>query len=650
MNREFLEFYNRELELLYERAADFSDEFPGVAERLGGLTRESIDPNIAGLLEGSAFLAARVQLKLKSEFAEFTQALLDQVLPNFLAPIPSVAMVQADPPYADPNLAKGITHKSGSYLDATYIERESRISCRFRLCGDLTLWPFHIEEAQYYASTAPLQALGLEVTDRTRAGLRLTMRRRVTPLGEDAPEDKVAANPISGCAADVLPVHITAPEAEAITLYEQLFAHCTRISFRYLDSFGDPRFITAQPDCLQQVGFDEKEQLFPVDDRIFAGFELLRDFFAFPRKFLGFRLEKLQRVLRMIDAPVTDILLEFDDSVPRLASVLNAGHFALHTVPIINLFEMTCGRVPVRRQDHEYHVIPDRSRYLDFEPHRVIDVFAHYPGNSDKVRVFPLYSAPKSNVAVRDALYYTVRRLPRRRTDNERRYGLMAHYTGSDLFVSLREPATIDDPDRVKELSVRCYVSNRHLTEHLPVGESGADFYLVDDVKLPLSCVAGPTKPRESLAFLERKQRVKEPSGAILWKLINLLSLNHLGLIDRSPSDGAEALREMIAIFADLSDHVTERRIRGIQSISSKPLVRRLKQENGFNAARGIEITVTFDEKAFEGSGVFLLGALLDRFFAEYATLNSFTETVIATVQRGEIMRWPQRKGARDLL
>jgi type VI secretion system protein ImpG len=56
------------------------------------------------------------------------------------------------------------------------------------------------------------------------------------------------------------------------------------------------------------------------------------------------------------------------------------------------------------------------------------------------------------------------------------------------------------------------------------------------------------------------------------------------------------------------------------------------------------------DEKAFEGSGVFLLGAVLDRFFAEYAAMNHFTQTVIRTVERGEVMRWPPRAGSRRIL
>src|SRR3954462_3042197 len=104
MDREFLDLYNRELALLYEQAGDFADEYPGIAERLGGLIRERTDPMIAGLLEGTAFLAARVQLKLQHEFPEFTSNLLEQLVPNFLAPTPSAMLIKVLPPYSDPAL------------------------------------------------------------------------------------------------------------------------------------------------------------------------------------------------------------------------------------------------------------------------------------------------------------------------------------------------------------------------------------------------------------------------------------------------------------------------------------------------------------------------------------------------------------------
>ena len=103
-----------------------------------------------------------------------------------------------------------------------------------------------------------------------------------------------------------------------------------------------------------------------------------------------------------------------------------------------------------------------------------------------------------------------------------------------------------------------------------------------------------------------------------------MLSLNHLGLVERGAGKNAAALREMLSLFADLRDSATERKIRGIRSVDSRPVVRRVRERTGSGAARGIEVTVTLDEKAFEGSGAFLLGAILDRFFCRIFGAQSF--------------------------
>jgi type VI secretion system protein ImpG len=650
MNRAFLEFYNRELQLLYERSKQFADEFPGVAERLGGLTRETMDPGLASVLQGAAFMAARVQLKLKSEFSQFTSALLDQLLPNYLAPIPPATLVQATPPYEDPGLVEGRRFKRGDYLDAVYVEKERRIACRFSLRRDLELWPLHIDQAEYFAAPAPLQALGLDVAPGIAGGLRLGFRRLSAPPGAEKRDASKPDGPIREIRVESLPVHMLGPMVDCIALYEQLFANCRRITIRYLDSFGDAHFVPAPLDMIEQIGFGETETLAPDEDRVFSGFNLLLDFFGFPEKFLGFRLNGLRRLLSQIDTSAFDVIFEFSSVVPRLQSVVRPSTFALYTVPIVNLFEMNCSRVPVRRREYEHHVIPDRSRTLDFEAHRIVDVFAHYPGRKDKVPVFPLYSQPTENVRPSDALYYTARRLQRRRSSDERRSGAVSAYAGTELFLSFYEPAGIDDRDRVRELSVRVLASNRHLADQLPIGDAGADFHLVDDTSVPLRCVSAISPARESLVTMERRRADAAPYGAIQWKLVNFLALNHLGIADQDEKDRASALRELLSLFSDLSDTVAEQRIRGIEGISARPIVRRLRQKNGFNAARGVEVTITFDEKAFEGTGVFLLGAVLDRFLAEYTSINSFTETVIETRQRGVIKRWPPRGGTGRLL
>ena len=184
------------------------------------------------------------------------------------------------------------------------------------------------------------------------------------------------------------------------------------------------------------------------------------------------------------------------------------------------------------------------------------------------------------------------------------------------MFISLVEPAGIDDEGAVAELSVRALCSNRHLTEHLPVGEGGADFRLLDDVALTVLCVAGPTPPREPVVAQHRSRSETAHTGTVTWRLINMLSLNHLGLVERGAGKNGQSLKEMLSMFADLPDSATERKIRGIRSVDSRPVVRRVRERTGTGTARGTEVTVTLDEKAFEGSGAFLLGAILDRFFA----------------------------------
>lgn len=402
--------------------------------------------------------------------------------------------------------------------------------------------------------------------------------------------------------------------------------------------------VAAPTDCVVQVGFDDREALIPNDNRIFRGFDLLREYFAFPRKFLASDFVKLDSIMRKLPAKSIDIVFGFNEVNAHLAAAVHLNMFALYTAPAINLFEMTPDRVPIRKNQHEFHVVPDRSRYLDFEPHRVLRVFAHLPAGVDKIPVRPLYSVFVDSLKP-NHLYYSIRRVPRRRTIEEKAHGFASNYVGTDVFISLGEPATLDDSSSVTELSIRALCSNRHLTEHLPIGEGQSDFRFADDMSLRVFCVAGPTPPREPVAAQLRSRTEGAHTGVVAWRLLSLLRLNHLGLVDRGAGKSARALREILATFADLADSAIERRLRGVLSVESQPVVRRLRRQGGIGPARGVEITLTLDDKAFEGSGAFLLGAVLDRFFCEYAAFNNFTQLVVRTSERGEIMRWPSRIG-----
>ena len=109
MDDRLLTYYNRELQYLRELGGEFAKQFPKIAGRLGLDAFECADPSVERLLEGFAFLAARVQLKIDAEFPRFTGHLLEMVYPHYLAPTPSMAVVQLQPSLRQGALTDGFT-------------------------------------------------------------------------------------------------------------------------------------------------------------------------------------------------------------------------------------------------------------------------------------------------------------------------------------------------------------------------------------------------------------------------------------------------------------------------------------------------------------------------------------------------------------
>lgn len=656
MNREFMELYNRELGLFYEQAAEFAEEYPGVAERLGDMTRDNADPMIGAMVEGAAFLATRVQMKLKHEFSNFTDNLLEQLVPNFLAPIPSFIQLQFEPDFSDPALRNGIPVRQGSNLEASYRERERSMACTYRLTTDVNLSPLTITKAEYFASSAPLESVDLSVVEEAQAGLRLHFRVRSTKtLEAEKPAEVANKDPKAharGLKMPALTVHLTGSEEGAAQLYEEIFGHTVQIALRWrgADLVWRTRNLPVE-EVLEQIGFGDNESLFPVDHRVFRGFDYIRDYFCFPRHIMGFRLKDFGRHLRDVEAVEFELFFVFDVSDSRLNSIVSAERFGLHCVTAVNLFEKTCDRIRVKSDDFEYQVVPERSRNLEFEPHRILSVTAQTEGGSEKRTVYPIYSSPEDQTVRSRALFYAVRRLQRRRTGKEVRFGETSDYTGTDMWLTLvGHDVLAEEGDPITQLSIRALCSNRHLPEHLPTGQTGADFVLLDNDQLKVRAIGAPTAPREPIITSVSDRSRPTYTGENTWRLINMLSLNHLGLVGNRAGEGARAIRDVLALFADMTDSVAERRIRGVRSIDSRPVIRRVRALSGVAAARGLEITITIEERAFEGSGAFVLGAVLDRFLAEYVSINQFTQTVIRTPERAEIMRWPPRLGRRQVL
>jgi type VI secretion system protein ImpG len=318
---------------------------------------------------------------------------------------------------------------------------------------------------------------------------------------------------------------------------------------------------------------------------------------------------------------------------------VDKSNFELNCTPAINLFRHRADRIHVTDRQHEFHVVPDRARPMDFEVYQVTGVSGHSAGSRDERPFRPFYSATDQDaLSGEGAGYYVINRSPRQTSMRAKERGTRSSYVGSEAFLSLVDPEAAPYAGDLRQLSVETLCTNRDLPLQMPVGGGSTDFLLEAGAPVDaVLCLSGPTAPRASCA-----------SGEFSWRLISHLTPNYMSLVN--DDEGASRLREVLRLYSDLANPGLAKQIEGLVGITAKPAVRRIQTSGQIGFARGLETVISFDESRFTGTGVFLMGAVLAQFLARYVSINSFTETVITTVQRGEIVRWPPEIGRRQTL
>ncbi len=649
MDRRLLRYYEQELRHIQGMAREFAREYPKIAARLAidDLQDTCVDPYVERLLEGFAFLAARVQLKLDAEFPRFTQNLLQAVYPHYLAPTPSMCVVEFTPDYGDSELAGGYTLARGASL-RSLLGKGDRTSCEYRTAQDVTIYPLRLTQAQYY--TRDFGVLELTQAVAPVAPVRGALRVRIAAT---------AGLTLSKLSLDRLVLNIRGGGMTPMRLYEQIHGHCKGVVVRPVVPPGSRVARSTDllaPSSVQRVGFEEDEALLPYDSRSFQGYRLLHEYFSFPQRFLFAGINGLRECLARCPFPEADIVLLFDEESPQLENVVDAENVGLHSTPAINLFPKRADRIFVTERFNEFHVLPDRTRPLDFEVYSVQSVTGIGAQAEDQTLFRPFYAARDTDAdSSATGAYFAAGRVPRALSEREQRAGRRSSYAGSDVYISLVDSSNAPYAQEIRQLSIETLCTNRDLPLQMAVGRADTDFTL--DVGAPVSgtrVVAGPTAPRAS--HIEPKPG--QPEGDLSWRLISHLSLNYLSLSDASAdgqgpvesAQGSAALRDILRLYGDRGDPVVRKQVDGIRSIGVTPITRRIQTPGPIVFGRGLEVGVRVDESSFEGTGPFLLGAVLEHFFARYVSLNSFTETVVHSSDRGTIMRWPARIGRRPLL
>jgi type VI secretion system protein ImpG len=608
---ELLAYYERELTFLRQTGAEFADKYPKVANRLVLEADRCEDPHVERLLEGFAFLAARVHLRIDDDFPEISESLLSLMYPHYIRPIPSMTIAEFHLDPKEGKMTTGFKVDSGSKLESRPV---GGIPCKFRTSHDLTMWPVTVAEAQW----RPPDQLRPEVY---------------------APDAVAVCRLKLSCFADVqfkamplssLRFYLNGESTLVHALYELLFNSCTRIIVR------DPRPHSGIPavhlpaSALQPVGFREEEALLRSPRRSFNGYRLLQEYFALPERFFFIELNGLES-LAAFESEVEILFMigpfERNDRYQTLELGVNAKTFRLNCSPIVNLFAQTAEPVLLDQTRYEYPVIPDLRRRGSTEVFSIDQVFSSNPNTREIVDYEPFYSLRHVRSQEAGRTFWHATRHPATKKGD----------AGSDVMITLMDLSGRHVYPKSDALTIKCTCTNRDLPSQLPFGDERGDFEL--EGTSMIKRIVSLRKPTPSLrpAF----------DRSLLWRKISHFSLNYLSLVE----EGREALQEVLRLYNYSGSPYLERQIEGIRSVTSRRHFARVVTELSVSFVRGTRVEIEIDEDQFVGGGVYLFASILESFLGLYVSMNSFSQLVVRTPQRKEVLReWQPRAGRKILL
>jgi type VI secretion system protein ImpG len=617
MSEALYPYYERELLFIRQLAQEFAKQYPAAAGRLLLEPNRSTDPHVERLIESFALLAGRVHHKLDDEFPELTGALLGILYPHYLAPIPSLAIIQFDLDPGRAQLPKGFLIDKGSRL---HTQPVGDVPCKFRTCYPVTLWPVELASAKIQPPPFPPP---LKPPPKSVAALRLQLNCQ-------------ADMQFPALTMDKLRFFLSGENHLIANLYEVIFNNVIQVVFRSLDDPKAAPLILSPQECMFQVGLGKDEGLLPFPQRSFLGYRLLTETFTFAAKYLFLDLGGWKRVAQAGFQKKVEVIMYLSRTMPSLEQGVDAQTFRLGCTPIINLFDQVAEPIPLTHTRHEYRVVPDVAHPLGIEVYSVDSVTSADPTQAELKEYEPFYSFRHGVTRdTQQSFWYTSRRLSTHEGDR-----------GTDVLLHLVDLGF--DPKLPPEavLVVRTTCTNRDLPSQLQ--RAGEELYFELEMAAPvtrLRCVRTPTVPL----------RPPLRRGA-QWRLISHLALNHLSITD--PVEGKDALQEVLKLY-DFSDPVVGQQmgavlqqvIEGILSVSSRRVVSRTGSEIASGFSRGVEVTIELDEQKYVGSGAFLFSCVLERFLGLYASINSFTQLAVKTKQReGYLKKWPPRAGDLQLL
>lgn len=613
-----LPYFERELGVLRDACREFSRRYPQLASELVMTGEASADPHIEHLIQSTAFLNARITMRLDDDYAELTEALLGMLYPHYLRPIPAYSVVRIDYSGAKPNAINTVT----TLARGTQLKSVGGVTppCKFKTAYDVTIAPITLSKVHFepLIQTPP----GLRPPAGATARIAIDIDSTSSALG------------LEQLKLPFLRVFIDGDPSFRATLRDTLFM---RVARAYLELDGNGRWIALDQTPLTAVGFADQDALIACKPSEHPAYRLLTEYFAYPEKFNFFDLD-LAALLQHRNADATcrrlTLHLALSDipangDTARILKPLSASHLLLACTPVINLFKQSAAPVTLTHMLSAYPLVPDVSPASACDIYSIdsVQLLRRTALGGTLTEFAPYYSLRHGEGPGRKGHYWLLRR------DND--MALMR--PGHEFSIALVDPDFMPAKAETGTISISLTCTNRDLPNKLRYGLPGGDLMTEGDTG---------GHPIRLLRKQTVSHRFSSGRGAH-WGLISHLSLNHRALT----SNGRDAFVAMLRLYALPDDAVALRQIDGLAELGHDHATARLRDRHGAAFVNGVEVRVTLDEDAFIGSGVHVFAQVLDHFFGLYVHLNSFTQLLVLSKKSGkELLRCPPRNGALTLV
>lgn len=590
----FLEKYNDEMYALRKRASRFAAAFPKIAGRLRMTGDVADDPHVERLIQSFAYSAARVRQKLDDEFPELSDSLLETLYPHYLAPLPSMSIVQFQP---STSLATVQTLARHSEILAEPINGES---CRFRTTQNVEIVPLTVSGAALSGQPidAPFSPASAGAASCLRISLRTTAPRPST---------------FQEMGLKGLQLFISSAWQQATALNELLANHCVGMALaRHAE---DPQAVFLPPSHLKPSGFARDQGMLPYPANSFDGYRLLTEFFALPQKFLFLDLDGVDRW----PGGDCELYIYLNAADARLERMVSAKNFVLNASPVINLFQQSCEPLSLDGTRTEYRLLPDARRQRTREIYSVENVQLTTRNGSIE-RTSPFFGRTQRNTGS-NVFWQTYRRFDEDDGSSD-----------TDIAFVDEKRGPLGPVDIVASIDTLCI--NRELPSQLPFG-GGHPYLQLSAGNEAVQSIQALMPPTPAIRMNERSARE--------WRLISHLLLNHLSLFD----SGGAALKDILSLYALQDSPETRQLVDAISNVEARNSHARL----GAAMVPGTDVTLEFDPSLIDRPAAYVFASVLNHFFGLYTSINSFTRLTVTMRGHSEpIARWPARAADRPLV